>query len=677
MTKLKRPAAQKTIEVILYILIGFSAFGAFLDAISNAVTLFTLDTSIILSIIIIAVFSIIILLVKYKKIQWLSKDQQLITITKIGPKIILPTIGILILIWIPSIIYQFHKPSKKYSIEPIFAKNDTTHFKILLLPFSPDIKCTEIQVDYKGQIVERLSTLKERENLDIKVLDIKNYDCPKTTNEAVEIGNHKNADLVIWGSYEENELFHKPDKIRLRYALLKNFEIDTTKSFGDTEMQELKSLSQLRSGYLQENIDFIIYWVQGMYFYKRYDLKNSYKYFNKILQSDQSYSNYESFYRLSEILYDLGEYKNALNQIKKYENAVLKEKPVDSLKFALALSQLGIISAQMSDFKTSLNSLKKSIDILKTSKFDCKECLPVSLYNYALANLLAGNFEQAEKLTEESSMQYVKNDIQIYLCNNYQLLADIYRSEGKISLAINFHKKSLELYKTYFGKDFYVTGYVYSCISLDYKDIQDYNQALLYIDSSITILEKKLPSNHPELAPSYNNKGLILVKKNDFAQAIKLFNKSLAITISQPGVDTMEIAGAYNNISTAYMDWEKFDSAKIYLEKSLSILNFVFGKNSPYHAIVFDNLAGVYEGQDKFDKAITESKLAINIAKLNSLPDLGNYYLRLAKIYNEKKDDFKSLQSVDSAISNYQRLGSDWNNELQIAIKFKKQLSHK
>ncbi|CAF4354276.1 unnamed protein product, partial [Rotaria sordida] len=62
-----------------------------------------------------------------------------------------------------------------------------------------------------------------------------------------------------------------------------------------------------------------------------------------------------------------------------------------------------------------------------------------------------------------------------------------------------------------------------------YNNMGDYSKALEFYEKSHKILEKALPSNHPNLAFSYNNIGGMYNNMGDYSKALEFHEKALKI----------------------------------------------------------------------------------------------------------------------------------------------------
>ncbi|CAF5158063.1 unnamed protein product, partial [Rotaria sp. Silwood1] len=57
----------------------------------------------------------------------------------------------------------------------------------------------------------------------------------------------------------------------------------------------------------------------------------------------------------------------------------------------------------------------------------------------------------------------------------------------------------------------------------------EYSKALLSDERSLEIKKIAVPQNHPELAASYNNIGMVYDKMGEYSKALSLYERSLEI----------------------------------------------------------------------------------------------------------------------------------------------------
>ncbi len=75
-----------------------------------------------------------------------------------------------------------------------------------------------------------------------------------------------------------------------------------------------------------------------------------------------------------------------------------------------------------------------------------------------------------------------------------------------------------------------------------------------------------MPPNHPDIATSYNNIGLIYKYKGEYETALDYYNKSLKIRIESLPPNHPDIATSYDNIGSIYDNKGEYNLAIKYYE---------------------------------------------------------------------------------------------------------------
>ncbi|CAF4362467.1 unnamed protein product, partial [Rotaria sordida] len=66
-------------------------------------------------------------------------------------------------------------------------------------------------------------------------------------------------------------------------------------------------------------------------------------------------------------------------------------------------------------------------------------------------------------------------------------------------------------------------------MAIFYNAMHDYSNALLSHTKALEIRQKNLPSNHPDLAISYNNIGSVYFEIGEYQKALPFFERALNI----------------------------------------------------------------------------------------------------------------------------------------------------
>lgn len=98
------PWYQVVLRRITFVLFGITALGVFLDAISNAVAIVTPKVTYYGTGIILIIWTVIEVVLRYRPLLWSSKGNNKIVLKKLGIKPQLAVVGAITLLWIPRII---------------------------------------------------------------------------------------------------------------------------------------------------------------------------------------------------------------------------------------------------------------------------------------------------------------------------------------------------------------------------------------------------------------------------------------------------------------------------------------------------------------------------------------------------------------------------------------------
>ena len=89
----------------------------------------------------------------------------------------------------------------------------------------------------------------------------------------------------------------------------------------------------------------------------------------------------------------------------------------------------------------------------------------------------------------------------------------------------------------------------------------NYDKALEYFEKSLAIDLKTLGDEHPIVATSYNNIGMVWKRKGEYDKALEYYEKCLAIRLKTLGAEHPSVATSYNNIGVVWNLERKYDKA--------------------------------------------------------------------------------------------------------------------
>ena len=198
-----------------------------------------------------------------------------------------------------------------------------------------------------------------------------------------------------------------------------------------------------------------------------------------------------SHYSLGQIWSEIGEYDGALEQFMASLSIQEKLYGTNSHITATSYNNIGSIHYQQGNYDDALTQYQKGLSIL-------------------------------QNLNKDTGSNVNPNDLAGAL-NNVGLA--MYR-KGNYDESLNYHQQAKTLLEDTYGKDSpnLALATTIGSIGNVYKSQSKLNEALDEFKTAHTMLETILgTSNHPDVASSFNNMGLVLSQQGNYEQALKVY----------------------------------------------------------------------------------------------------------------------------------------------------------
>jgi len=221
----------------------------------------------------------------------------------------------------------------------------------------------------------------------------------------------------------------------------------------------------------------------------------------------------------------------------------------------------------------------------------------------------------------------------------YFCLGKTYTSIGDFNLSIKELKTAEKLTNS---KD--ALGAIYSYIGIDYDNLGDLNNALLYYDRELEIKRESTALNN--IAGIYEEEG-------NYNKALEYYNKSLQLTS-----DPSNIASTYNNIAIVYSHKGDKNKAVEYLKKAIEFAQ----KAGDYHgtAMYMLNLGNTYTELKNFSEAqYYLQKGLLMIQKLGDKYGEATGYAYFGKLYLAQNKKALSREYFTKAYNLFKAIGDN------------------
>lgn len=309
------------------------------------------------------------------------------------------------------------------------------------------------------------------------------------------------------------------------------------------------------------------------------------------------------------------------------------------------------------EYEKSNQFLEKAI---KTFQQAADWGMVMNCQNKTAHNLIRqGKFDDALGLlafadqTYQSKVNSTEQSKYTYQGDFYNLTGEVYLNKGRNDLALEYFQKAMAHYDGIKNAEIMKEkAECYENLGLYYWNTGNNELALEYQNRALDLRKKIFGENHPEVAASYNNIGLVYGTETP-DQAQKFYRNALNIYKELYGENHPKIANTYSNLAITLQAQEKYDLALFQLNNVLEITREVYGENHPNNAFVYSNIGQIYTTQNKDSAALASQEKALAIYKSaygEKHPEIANTYNLLGAIYTNQQKFDRALQAYQAAL---------------------------
>ena len=200
-----------------------------------------------------------------------------------------------------------------------------------------------------------------------------------------------------------------------------------------------------------------------------------------------------------------------------------------------------------------------------------------------------------------------------------------------------------------------------------------YQEAIPLAKRCLSIVEKALGPDHPNVAASLNNLGLLYYSLRDYARAEPLLKRSLDIYEKVRGPDHPHVATSLNGLAELYRDLGDYARAEPLYKRAIAIDERAYGPDHPALATKLNNLGFLYFSLVDYPKAEPLFKQALVIREkalggehpdvATSLNNVGVVYVDLGKYRKAEKLHKRALAIDEKAYGrDHRNVARDLNN---------------
>ncbi|MEO9965482.1 MAG: CHAT domain-containing tetratricopeptide repeat protein [Reichenbachiella sp.] len=266
----------------------------------------------------------------------------------------------------------------------------------------------------------------------------------------------------------------------------------------------------------------------------------------------------------------------------------------------------------------------------------------------AEANIRLGNASTGLEMC--NALEADLQDQSLLLAENYSVKGDAYLHLGRNVEAIDDLLKAQSLFERAGVTTSKENANCYNDLGIAYWNNGNLDLSLQYLQNALNLRKDLYGQNHPEVADSYNNIGLVNAEINSFA-AVVYFNNALKIYQSIYDNNHPKIALVLNNLALQYDIQENYEQALENLQQVSEIWNNLYPEKHPSKAFAAFSIGEVYYHQQNFEKALEYQDQALEM-----YTDLyGPKHPEIANIYNRKADVYLKQTEYRASIETFQK----------------------
>ena len=183
--------------------------------------------------------------------------------------------------------------------------------------------------------------------------------------------------------------------------------------------------------------------------------------------------------------------------------------------------------------------------------------------------------------------------------------------------------------------------------------VADYDKATRLFRRALEAAMESYGENHPDVAASLNNIGMIYSDQGDYGSALEYLNEALKIKTDLFGESHPDVAISLYNIGTILSDVGDYVTALEYLSKALKIQTDLLEENLPDVAASLNSIGRIssYVGDYGFALECFNDALNIQTALFGEChPDVATSLNNIGNIYSDQGDYESALEHLNEAL---------------------------
>ncbi len=304
---------------------------------------------------------------------------------------------------------------------------------------------------------------------------------------------------------------------------------------------------------------------------------------------------------------------------------------------ANSIANLGTYYASAENFFSGLEMHQQAYDIL-SNQFDARHKSTVASRTAICSAYIAlGRYDEAESMLADLTKdveRFFGNECRLYT-DVLSLQATLYQHKGDSNKAIDCVEDAIKILEAQFGKNHSLTLAFYNNLSNLYAEIADFDKAIKYNDTAISIaIDFYGGKDHPGVMLFLMSRGNIYASLNKYAESHKIYDKVKTVLIDNFGEAANMLYNVRIEEARLLLREGYYEQALNILDQLKSVSRSIFGDNTIGYVSLYLAYAETYQGLMQYEKARHYYTISLDILQgvygensimcLNALLGLGN-----------------------------------------------------
>ncbi len=402
--------------------------------------------------------------------------------------------------------------------------------------------------------------------------------------------------------------------------------------------------------------------VQGKIFEKTLQYRLAHEAYQKAVTLNPN--DVEALLLLGEMDNTLGNSQEALKRAEQALKLVIENYGTQHPDVGKSYNNIGEAYRFLGNYQEALNSHKKAYDIFFAIYGD-EEHLDVakSFNNIGVAYEYLGQYEEALSYKKKAFRIRLKllGEEHLDVAKSYNAIGSVYQSLDLYQKSLKYYHKAVKILNKFCSEDHPDVAKCYNNIGVAHDSLGNFQEAIGYHEKALNIRIRIFGEGHPEVAQSYNNLGTAYDSiidnnsqqfKSNKDKSLIYHNNALKIRLKIYGENHPDVAYSYNNIGVVYSSLGSFKETLENFEKALNIRLEVHGRTHPDVAKSYNNIGGVFCAQGKAQEALDAYQKAIEIL----ISTFGEQHPRVAKCNINIGLAYQFLDRSQDALESFQKV---------------------